>query len=184
MHWITVLGISLSLAMDAFAVAIASGLSLLQVTPRQMFRLAFHFGFFQFLMPVIGWLVGREVTALIGAFDHWIAFGLLSFVGGKMLWEARGGDSEKEKTDPTRGLTLLTLSIATSLDALAVGLSLALLEVSIWGPAITIGCVTAALTALGMKFGSRLGPRWGHWAEAAGGCVLILIGLKIVWGHL
>jgi len=180
MNWITVLGIALGLAMDAFAVSIASGLKLGRVTPRHVFRLGFHFGLFQFLMPVIGWYAGRQMAALVSSFDHWIAFGLLSLIGGRMLWEA-GSDKESDsKADPTRGMTLVALSVATSIDALAAGVSLAFLRQSIWIPSVTTGVVTAALTSVGITFGSRFGRRWGRWAEVIGGCVLILIGLRIL----
>jgi putative Mn2+ efflux pump MntP len=177
------LGIALGLAMDAFAVSIATGLSLSPVTPRHTFRIAFHFGLFQFLMPIAGWLLGREAAGRIHAWDHWVAFGLLGYVGGKMLFEAWRGRDEKvagTKTDPTRGWSLVTLSIATSLDALAVGFSMALLDVSVWGASVVIGIVAATLSAVGMSFGSRLGRRWGRWAEAVGGIVLLAIGAKIL----
>jgi putative Mn2+ efflux pump MntP len=174
----------LALSMDAFAVSVACGMNLAVLTPRHAFRLSFHFGLFQFLMPVIGWLVGRELAATIGAFDHWVAFGLLAVVGGKMLVEAREEKEAENKTDPTRGMMLITLSLATSLDALAVGLSLAFLDVSIYVPSVIIGAVAASLTAIGMAFGSRIGTRWGRWAEALGGVVLILIGVRIVISHL
>jgi putative Mn2+ efflux pump MntP len=184
MSWVTILGLALALSMDAFAVAIASGLNLPHVTPRHVFRLAFHFGLFQFLMPVLGWLVGQQAAARIHAFDHWIAFALLALVGGKMLWEARREKAAETRIDPTRGWWLVTLSLATSLDALAVGLSLAFLGVSIWIPSLVIGVVAATLTGLGVGFGGRCGARWGRWAEIAGGCVLILIGLRIVIADL
>ncbi len=184
MNWITVLGIALGLAMDAFAVSIASGLKLARATPRQVFRLSFHFGLFQFLMPVIGWFAGRQMANLIADFDHWIAFGLLSLVGGRMLREAGSQEEPESKADPTRGMTLVALSVATSIDALAAGLSLAFLHQSIWIPSVTTGVVTAALTGIGITFGSRFGRRWGRWAEAIGGCVLILIGLQILASHL
>lgn len=184
MNWINVLGLSLGLAMDAFAVAIAAGVSLARVTPRHVFRLAFHFGLFQFLMPVVGWLVGSQVAHWIQAFDHWVAFALLAWVGGKMLWEGCAGQEERSVSDPTRGLTLVTLSVATSIDALAVGLSLALLGVDVWGPSVVIGVITATLTAVGISFGNRWGRRWGRAAEILGGCVLLLIGVKIVVSHL
>lgn len=103
---------------------------------------------------------------------------LLAGVGGKMLWEARRGNDHKKTRDPTRGLTLVTLSLATSLDALMVGISMALLGVSILIPSVVIGIVTATLSAIGIAFGSRIGSRWEHWAEAVGGIVLILIGLR------
>ena len=122
------------------------------------------------------------MAAYFGNYDHWVAFGLLVFVGGRMLWEARS-EKKAEKTgrDPTRGLMLVTLSIATSLDALAVGVSMAMLGVSVWIPAVVIGVITAGLSAIGITFGGRIGPRWERWAEAGGGIVLILIGLKTLW---
>jgi manganese efflux pump family protein len=179
--WLSLLGIAVGLAMDAFAVSIAAGLTVSSVTPRHVFRIAFHFGLFQFMMPIIGWLAGSQLAAHFGGYDHWIAFALLVYVGGRMLWEARSEKkAEEDARDPTRGLMLLTLSIATSLDALAVGASMAFLDVSVWIPAVVIGIVTAALSAVGITFGGRIGPRWERWAEAAGGVVLILIGLKIL----
>ncbi|MHC4983574.1 MAG: manganese efflux pump MntP [Planctomycetota bacterium] len=185
MSWLNILGIAAGLAMDAFAVAIAAGLSLPRVTGRHVFRLAWHFGLFQFLMPIAGWLAGLTVYEHIAAYDHWVAFGLLAFIGGKMLHSAlfvKG--EERSNFDPTRGWLLLTLAVATSIDALAVGLSLALLKVSIWLPAVVIGIVAAALTMVGICFGSRLGSRWQRRADAAGGIVLLLIGLRILISHL
>jgi putative Mn2+ efflux pump MntP len=184
LHWLEILGISVGLAMDAFAVAVAAGLAIGRVTPRQTFRLAFHFGLFQFLMPILGWLAGQQLASCVQPYDHWIAFGLLSFVGGKMLVEALRGEHSQSRSDPTRGLTLVTLSVATSIDALAVGLSMAFLQVSVWVPAAVIGLVTAAITTAGIGFGGLLGPRWGNRAEAVGGGVLLLIGLKILADHL
>jgi manganese efflux pump family protein len=175
---LSLLGIAVGLAMDAFAVSIAAGLAVESVTPRHVFRIAFHFGLFQFMMPVIGWLAGELLAAYFGNYDRWIAFGLLTYVGGRMLWEARSEKKDQGARDPTRGLLLVTLSIATSLDALAVGVSMAFLRVSVWIPAVVIGIVTATLSAVGITFGGRIGPRWERWAEAAGGIVLILIGLK------
>jgi manganese efflux pump family protein len=184
LSWLNVLGIAVGLAMDAFAVSIAVGLGLARVTPRHTFRLAFHFGLFQFLMPVIGWSIGRQLSHYIQKYDHWVALALLSFVGCKMLWEAGVRKKSDSQSDPTRGIMLVTLSIATSIDALAVGLSMAFLDVSVWLPSVLIGVVTAALSAVGITFGGRLGVRWQHWAEIAGGCVLILIGLKIFISHV
>ena len=182
----TILLIALALAVDAFAVALAAGVSLCQVNSRQVFRLAFHFGFFQAGMNVLGWLGGLTVRSLIESFDHWLAFGLLAFVGLKMIWEAiREAREEAEGTDPTRGRMLITLSVATSIDSLAVGLSFAVLETSVWLPALIIGLVASGLTALGLRLGcmlgaaSRLGPR----AEIVGGLVLVAIGLKVLHEH-
>lgn len=178
---LNMLAIAVGLAMDAFAVSVAAGLAVSLVTPRHVFRIGFHFGLFQFMMPVIGWLAGGQVAAYFGTYDHWVAFALLIYVGGRMLWQARGEQKAENDRDPTRGLLLVTLSIATSLDALAVGMSMAFLGVSVWIPAVVIGIVTAALSAIGITFGGRIGPRWEHWAEAAGGIVLILIGVKILF---
>jgi putative Mn2+ efflux pump MntP len=184
MHWLDTLGLAVGLAMDALAVAMATGLVLKHLTFRHVFRLAFHFGLFQFLMPVLGWLAGRTVEAHIREVDHWIAFGLLAFVGGKMLWEARRKEAEARTGDPTRGWMLVLLSLATSIDALAVGLSMAFLQVSIWLPSVVIGLVACAFTATGILFGSRIGGRLGRWPEVVGGLVLLGIGVKILVEHL
>ncbi|MEW6440076.1 MAG: manganese efflux pump MntP family protein [bacterium] len=179
-----VIGIAFGLAMDAFAVAIAAGLSLGRLQGRQVFRLAFHFGLFQFLMPVLGWLAGQTLVRWIAAVDHWIAFAVLAFIGGRMIRDSFHDEDREARDDPTRGWLLVTLSVATSIDALAVGLSLAFLRVSIWMPSVVIGVVAAAMTILGMAFGTRLGAGFGRWAERAGGLVLIGIGLRVVASHL
>lgn len=182
---LTILGIAVGLAMDALAVAIATGIALGVVSRRQTFRLAFHFGLFQFLMPVVGWLAGRLVERWIAPVDHWVAFGLLAFVGGKMMYEGFSGDDETRKaSDPTRGATLVLLSIATSIDALAVGLSLGVMNTSIWVPAVVIGVVCGALTTAGMHLGRLAGERFGHRVEVLGGLVLVGIGVKILVEHL
>ena len=121
----SLLGLAIGLALDAFAVSIAAGLAVAAVTPRHVFRVSFHFGLFQLLMPIIGWLAGGQLAAYFGPYNRWAAFGLLAYVGGRMLWEAHSEKKADSKHDPTRGLTLVTLSIATSLDALAVGMSIA-----------------------------------------------------------
>jgi putative Mn2+ efflux pump MntP len=184
LSWLALLALSVGLAMDAFAVAVATGLAIQAVTPRHIFRLGFHFGLFQFMMPILGWLAGGQLSNYLQDYDHWLAFVLLSYVGGKMLVEAFSEKDESSDSDPTRGLKLVTLSVATSLDALAVGMSMALLGVSVWLPSVVIGLVAALLTAVGITFGSRIGSRWGRWAEVAGGVVLILIGLRVLLSHL
>jgi len=180
------LGIALGLAMDAFAVSIVAGMSISPLTGRHVFRLAWHFGLFQFLMPIAGWAAGRTLENWVAAFDHWIAAGLLGFIGGRMLVEAlRGGEQGTfNQTDPTRGMMLITLSLATSLDALAVGISVGLLGVSIWTPSLVIGVVAGALTVIGITLGARIGQRFGRWASACGGLVLMGIGVKILLSHL
>ena len=170
--------------MDAFAVSISTGIKLGCVTGRQTFRVAFHFGFFQFIMPVLGWLGGSAMAGIIGSFDHWVAMGLLGFIGGKMIHEALDETAGKDTAiDPTKGLYLISLSIATSIDALAVGLTLGVLHQSIWYPSIIIGLVAAGFTVLGMEIGCRIGIRFSKNMEIIGGIILIAIGVKIVLDH-
>jgi len=180
----TVIFIALGLAMDAFAVSIASGLAIEKLTARHVFRMAFHFGLFQAMMPLLGWLAGTTVAPYIEAWDHWVALALLGVIGGKMLRDSFSDDDGTPRSDPTRGWSLVTLSVATSIDALAVGLGLAMLRVQILMPVVIIGLVAAVMSTLGIAFGSRLGRRWGRRAEALGGIVLIVIGLRIVVSHL
>ncbi len=184
MSWPEIICLAVGLAMDALAVSVGAGLVLRKLTPRHVFRLAFHFGLFQFLMPVVGWMAGRTVEVYIRDVDHWVAFGLLAFVGGKMLWEAFRKEPGAETGDPTRGWMLVILSIATSLDALAVGLSMAFLQVSVWIPSAVIGAVACAFTAAGILCGSRIGNRLGRWPQIVGGLVLLGIGTRILVSHL
>jgi putative Mn2+ efflux pump MntP len=146
-----------------------------------MFRTALTFGVVQALMLVAGWLAGRTVVDLISAYDHWFAFGLLIFVGGRMLWESRrsGGEGRKS-TDITRGLLLLTLAVATSIDALAVGLSFAFLQVNIALAGYTVGVVTFLVVTSGFLLGRKVGGIIGKRAETIGGIILMLIGLRIL----
>ena len=184
MDAITLLGLALALAMDAFAVALGTGAVLRQLTGRQLFRLSFHFGLFQALMPVIGWLAGQTIVQWVSSWDHWLAFSLLALVGGRMIYEACSADEKVDDRDPTKGLSLVLLSIATSIDALAVGFSLSIIGVSIWMPALVIGLVAGVLTVIGMLMGGRIGARWGSRVEIFGGLVLIAIGTRILIEHL
>jgi manganese efflux pump family protein len=185
MDWVSLLALACALAMDALAVAIVAGITINQLTKRHVFRLAFHFGLFQALMPIIGWTAGNAVRRYISEFDHWAAFGLLAFVGGRMLWGALRKDEGTEPAgDPTSGWALVLLSVATSIDALAVGLSLAMVGSPIIVPSIVIGVVAAAFTATGMLLGRQIGSLWGKRVEAAGGIILILIGARIAVEHL
>ena len=186
MDYLTVFAVAFALAMDAFAVSIAAGVALKTVTRRQTIRLAWHFGFFQFAMPVIGWGAGNTVHALIKSYDHWIAFALLLLVGGNMIREAfQTQQAGPRNNDPTRGMSLVLLSVATSIDALAVGLSFSVLEETIWFPAIIIGVVAAICTGAGIHIGRRLGSttRLGRYADISGGLVLIAIGITILYRH-
>ena len=186
MDIITVLLIALALAVDAFAVALASGVSLCQVSGRQTFRLAFHFGLFQAMMNIIGWIAGLTIRELLESIDHWLAFGLLPLVAVKMIKDSLAGrEEEAQKVDPTRGYTLVMLSVATSIDSLAVGLSFSVLNVSVWMPAAIIGIVATLLTVIGLRLGCLLGAasRIGARAEIAGGLVLLGIGFNILHQH-
>ncbi len=186
MELINTLALAVALAMDAFAVSVASGVALKSVSPRQTFRLAWHFGLFQAMMPVIGWGAGLTVRSHIEAYDHWVAFALLFFVAQGMLRSAFKGEAlEESAKDPTKGMTMVMLSVATSIDALAVGLSLSMINVSIWTPALIIGLVAGAFTTAGMHLGKLVGrlPQLSRWAEMAGGIVLLLIGLNILREH-
>jgi manganese efflux pump family protein len=183
MDILTILLIAVGLAMDAFAVAVAVSFKLKQVSLRQTFRLSFHFGLFQFLMPILGWAAGAWIERWVASFDHWIAFGLLAFIGGKMILEALGKKDRLEHRDPTRGWQLVMLSVATSIDALAVGLSLALLSVSIWSTCVVIGIVAALFTVIGLQLGRAVRPGTAGHLEILGGLVLIGIGVKILVEH-
>jgi putative Mn2+ efflux pump MntP len=175
--------IALSMAMDAFAVCLVAG-SLGQAnSPRPVFRLSFHFGLFQFIMPVLGWLAGITLEPLIRGYDHWVAFALLAFVGLRMIRSALFG-REEQRPDPSRGWTLVMLSVAVSIDALAVGLSLGLLGISVWYPAFIIGVVTGLLSLAGLRLGRDFGSRLGKPVEVIGGVVLIGIGLRILLSHI
>jgi manganese efflux pump family protein len=183
MSYLTIFGIAVALAMDAFAVSIAVGISLKKISPRQIFRLSYHFGLFQALMPVIGWWSGTAVRGFVEKYAPWIAFGLLAAVGTNMIREAFQLDQEEaSEKDSTRGITLVILSIATSIDALAVGFSLSLLNQAIATPAIIIGIVAALFTIVGMHLGTRVAnlKHLSLYAELLGGTVLWLIGFKIL----
>lgn len=183
MSIITIFLIALSMAMDSFAVSLCSGIKI-GPGPRPVFRLSFHFGLFQALMPVIGWLFGSTIEPYVRDFDHWLAFGLLAFVGLRMIRSGLGDRKDEIQQDPSRGWTLVMLSVATSIDALAVGLSLGVVGVDIWVPALVIGLVTSGLSLIGLWMGNGFGKRYGKPVEALGGLILIGIGVRIVVSHL
>jgi len=183
--------VALALSLDAFAVSIASGVCVSALSFKHALRASLSFGLFQFAMPIVGWLLGGTFRAYIQGFDHWIAFGLLALVGGRMVVEsferknpAACTDAEKAKADIRNPKTLLILSVATSVDALAVGLSYSVVGSPILGPAALIGIVTFALSFAGTEFGKRIGDRFERWASLAGGLVLIGIGVETVVEHL
>ncbi|HCF94147.1 MAG TPA: manganese efflux pump [Verrucomicrobia bacterium] len=185
MDFLHILGLAIALAMDALAVATAIGVRLHEVSRRQIFRLSWHFGLFQALMPVLGWHAGVGMRSYIARFDHWVAFGLLLFVGGHMVWDGIQDTAETETAppkDPTRGMSLVLLSIATSIDALAVGFSLSMLQISIVFPAVIIGVVALALTIAGMVLGAHMatGPWLRRYSAIVGGLILLLIAVRIL----
>ena len=178
--------IAVALAMDAFAVSVCAGCALKRVTAVHFLRLSLTFGFFQFLMPVIGWALGLTVRGFIESWDHWIAFALLAWIGGNMI---RGGgddseDGESCSVDPTKGRKLLILAVATSIDALAVGITLAFLNVALIPSVTFIGVTTFVISAIGIRIGNIFGMKYKSRAEFAGGVILICIGLKILLEHL
>ncbi len=183
--------VALGLSMDAFAVSVSSGICVANLKFRHGLRAAFAFGLFQFLMPLAGYAVGSAFSSLIRGFDHWIAAILLALIGGKMLLESR--DIEDEGTCTEEELakknilnlgSLLVLAVATSIDALAVGVSYSVLGDPILTASLVIGVVTFGVCLFGVEFGKRLGTKFERWAELAGGVILVAIGGKILVEHL
>lgn len=186
MDIISILIIAIALAMDAFAVSIANGVEIRKKYLLQGLILAFSFGLFQTLMPIIGWKTGISIIHIIKAFDHWIAFIILGFIGGKMIYEAKflEDDSDSNSIKIVGIKKLLALSIATSIDALVVGFSLAVLEVNIIFVSVIIGIVTFCLSFIGVYFGSKFGHFFEGKLEITSGIILILLGCKILIEHL
>ena len=184
MPFYQVILIALGLAADAFAVSVVAGSTGATRGHRSMMRLSFHFGLFQFIMPVLGWLAGLSIERYVHSFDHWIVCGLLMWVAVHMIRSARTDEENVVQQDPSRGMMLVILSVATSLDALAIGLSLALLRVSIWYPSVVIGVVTGAMSLIGILLGQRFSRKFGKRAAEIGGVLLILIGIRILLAHI
>ncbi|MCG8634141.1 MAG: manganese efflux pump MntP family protein [Desulfobacterales bacterium] len=176
--------IAVGLAMDAAAVSLAAAASGFAGNGRAVFRLAFHFGLFQFMMPVAGWFLGVGFVSYLRAFDHWIAFGLLVFVGGRMVLSGLDKSDNLIPKDPSRGLTMVMLSLATSIDALAIGLSLAMMDINIWYPSVMIGVITSGMSLGAIALGKRLGTLFGKRMEMLGGVILVLIGTRILIAEL
>ncbi|MBI2852594.1 MAG: manganese efflux pump [Chloroflexi bacterium] len=185
MDFISVLLVAIGVSADCFAVAVSGSVSMRRLSPLQVLRTSFTFGFFQAVMPLLGWLAGRSIVQAISTYDHWVAFALLAVVGGHMVWEsARKGGVKSERTDISRGILLLTLAIATSIDAFAVGLSFAFLENGIIRASLTIGLVAFLITAGGLWVGRKATGLLGKRAKLVGGTILIGIGLRILFTHL
>lgn len=185
MDVLVLIGIAVGLSMDALAVSVANGIMIKQLQVRHALRIAFSFGFFQAIMPLIGWAAGITFSGYIKGIDHWVAFALLVLVGCRMIWESV---TSLKKDEAVRNClhfpTLLILSIATSIDALAVGVSFAFLDITIWFPILLIGIITFVICFLGVILGNKLGSIFGNKLGIIGGLVLIGIGLKILLEHL
>lgn len=182
MGFIELFILAVGLSMDAFAVSICKGLSVQKLKPRHAVIAGAYFGGFQALMPLIGWLLGRQFEELIKSVDHWIAFALLTIIGANMIRESFGKD--EELNDSFSFKTMLPLAVATSIDALAVGVTFAFLDVQIITAILLIGVTTFAISAAGVKIGNVFGTKYKSKAELAGGIILILLGIKILIEHL
>lgn len=181
---ITLFITAVALGADAFAVSAAVSGGLQEVTFRHTFRLTWHFGLFQALMTLIGWFGGAVVSEHMYGVNNWLAFGILTGLGIKMIVESKDSEERVKDYDPTRGWSLVGLSVATSLDALAIGVSFSLIGMTIWGPAIVIGLAAFLMTFVGTRIGKKAGAHLGEWAERLGGAVLICIGAKIIYQTL
>lgn len=189
MSIVTIILVGLALSMDACAVSLATGVAMCKIRIRPALRMAFSFGFFQAIMPILGWSVGQKAVKLIEKYDHWVAFSLLFIVGIKMIYEALKKNEGEEKIlrktyKPLTIPLLLTLSLATSIDAAAVGLSLSFLNVNIIEPAIIIGIITFCVSLSGIFLGCKIGDFFGSKIEIVGGIILVGIGIKILIEHI
>ncbi len=184
MNSLTLFGTALALGADAFAVSAAVAASLPALTGRHIFRLVWHFGLFQALMTIVGWFGGEGLSTFMFGMNYWVASGLLFFLGVKMIHESFHPETRGRNFDPTRGWSLVGLSIATSVDALAVGVSLSLIGVSVWTPALIIGLAALLMSFVGTRLGRSIGVTLGQWAERAGGLVLIVIGIRILADYI
>ena len=176
--------LAIGLAMDCFAVSIASGIILKRVQLRPMLIMALAFGFFQALMPLLGWIGASFFSHLIESIDHWTAFAILAFLGGRMIMESFEDEDCRHEFDPTKLKVVAALAVATSIDALAVGITLAFLNVALIPSVTFIGVTTFVISAIGIRIGNLFGMKYKSRAEFAGGVILICIGLKILLEHL
>jgi putative Mn2+ efflux pump MntP len=180
MDIVTLIFIAVGLSFDSFAVSITSGIIANHIKFWQATRIAATFALFQSLFPLIGWFVASQVSYLIVDYDHWIAFILLGFIGGKMIHESRKPDDERTMPDPSKLMVLIGMAIATSIDALIVGATFALVHINIYFSVLVIGIATYILSMLGLLFGKKVGVKFGSKMEILGGIILILIGTKIL----
>ena len=192
MELLSIIAIAVGLSLDAFAVSVTNSTVIKDLELKHGLRMSLFFGFFQMIMPILGWAAGLTFNSYIQRFDHWIAFGLLFFVGGRMiLSEITSGKNDdengcrEESSQDCRNLpTLFLLSIATSIDALAVGLSFAMINIAIVGPAVIIGVITFLISFFGYFLGNRIGHKINFSLDVTGGIILIAIGIKILIEHI
>ncbi len=184
MDFITILLIAIGLSFDTFAVSVSTGITVTTIRFWQAIRIAFTLSIFQALMPFMGWLLGKQVEQLISNYDHWIAFGLLAILGLKMVYESFKNDNEKSTFNPLRLSILLGMAVATSVDALVVGVSFAFIKMNIYWSILVIAVVTFLVSMTGILFGKKVGGRLGKRMEVIGGLILIGIGVKILLSHL
>lgn len=184
MDFLTILGIGIALSMDAFSVSICKGLATKKFSLKTAVICGLWFGGFQALMPIIGYFLGAQFENLIVAIDHWIAFGLLLLIGANMIREAVKGEESESADSTTAFKTMFMLAVATSIDALAVGVSFAFLQVNIWISVLIIGVTTFVFSFGGVAIGNFFGARYSKPAEITGGVILILLGTKILLEHL
>ena len=183
MTLVELLLIAVGVSMDAFAVSICKGLSVRKLRPRYAFSTAIWFGGFQALMPIIGYFVAIHFADIVSNVDHWISFALLAYIGGSMIKESYEKDDAEIDADFSFKM-MFALAVATSIDALAVGVSFAFLKVNIWSAVLLIGATTAAFSGVGVKIGNVFGTRYKSKAELVGGVILVVIGVKILVEHL
>lgn len=184
MNFLELLLIAVGLSMDAFSVSVCKGLTTRKFSLRMALTCGLWFGLFQALMPTVGYFLGAQFQEMIEAYDHWIAFGLLALIGVNMIREALSGDEETPPDSSLSIRTMFLLGVATSIDALAVGVTFACIQVEIWSSVLVIGLTTFVFSVLGVRIGNLFGSKFKKNAEVFGGIILILIGLKILLEHL
>lgn len=185
MELITLILLSIGLSVDSFAVSVSTGVIISEITFRKATRIAFSLAIFQAVMPLIGWVIGTRIESFVKNFDHWLAFGLLAIIGGKMIVESlKTHQEDGKKQNPLELKVLLGMSLATSIDALVVGISFGFIKVDLWLATFIIGFTTFVFSMLGILFGKKIGGQFGKKMEIVGGIVLILIGAKILLDHL
>ena len=184
MSFVELLIIAVGLAMDAFAVSVCKGLSVRKVKTSQVLSAGIWFGGFQALMPIVGWLLGVSFASAVESFDHWVAFALLGIIGGNMVRESFSKEEECDHDTDFSPRAMFPMAVATSIDAMAVGISFAFLGVKVWSATAVIGAITFGLSAVGVGLGSKLGCHFKNRAELVGGVILILMGIKILVEHM